>query len=284
MNKYFYDFHIHTSRSFRCSKKLTQETINTKLKEYSILPLCYDSFTSSSEEEYSSQEIIDKNQVHHLLLFKTILRKKICQIFLPYSSNIKNQGRPQVSLDHGQIGRLLAGIDVVYGAAHCFSPKTGLFKLKNISSSYMPHFLEIGIDLNPTMIPTLKTPVFSFSDAHSLEKIGRSYTEFNQPLDVVFNLLLKRNFTSSTLKLYCCPVGYGKYSVRGCYRCKKEIINCNCRSPKISYSSIDMIQNIPTAWKKYSTSKVNHVISSWFNSKVNYNPGCANKYGRLKTT
>lgn len=275
---FFYDFHIHTSRSFRCSKELTDQKIDIELSKNNIELVVCDFLTTKRKEGIGIQEVIDNNGVHHLILSDVSRRKELEEI-LSFSPKTKTQGRPYLDMDHEELGRRLNKSAFIYGAAHAFSPKTGLFKLGNISSHYRPYFIEIGLDLRPDEIPVLKIPYFSFSDAHSLEKIGRSYVSYNKPLKLIIEDLFNNQINRENLKLYCCPKGYGKYSVEGCYKCNKKKEDCTCKKPRISDSSYSTIRNIPKKWIDKNGRSYSYQISSYFDSEE-YIPGYANKYGK----
>ena len=277
-----YDLHIHSNYSFRCSKELTFETIQGILRDKGLEEVLPDCFINIGffplEDKIGIQQIVDSNSVHHLLFLTSreeIL--KIKDILSSKSKNIEVEGRPRVSLNHQELARIFNSQRIIYGPAHAFSPTTGLFKLTSISEVYNPFFIEIGLDLTPKSLPGLIFPVVSFGDAHSTKNIGRSYTETEVPL---IEKLRTRNLRQKEIFLHCCPPGYGKYSEKGCYSCKKVLELCNCEKPRKSSSSLQMVSNIPKTWIS-TLSQYRYGISNFFPRGQRYSPGSANTYGKL---
>lgn len=269
----FFDLHIHSSFSFRCSKKLTFENIIKKAQNVGLTligsgDILHPGWRSEIEKNINSvkliniiltAQIIDCHNAHHILIFPSFYSVEVIyNIFKKYSNTLDTHGRPYIKLTGYQIIKFCIPLKILLGPAHCSSPKTSVFgryrSFKNCYKELLPHvkFFEIGLDSNINSLEYKINPFlkgFSFSDAHSLESIGRefTYTDFNIFDFSSFNEFLNKK--SVLIKNYKTPRGYGKYFSKRCLKCFKYAK----KTIKIPKHKCNLISSVYSRIKNYDS-------------------------------
>lgn len=154
------------------------------------------------------------HRIHNLVLspnFETAL--KINKELIARGSNLSSDGRPILSLTSRQLAELVFGIDKhnVIIPCHIWTPwfslygsKSGYDRIADCFGEYAKYIfaVETGLSSDPSMnwrINELSSrSIVSFSDAHSLEKMGREATVLktanHQPItksDITYSNIMK---------------------------------------------------------------------------------------------
>lgn len=172
-------------------------------------------------------------RVHVLLVFKdkkTV--RKVKKMLEKYSPEIDNDGRPVVLLAVDKMLELIKGAtdDVLFIPAHCMTPWFGILGFKNHllditdAFEYMPDAFETGLSADKKMIKSLqnmdKVPLVSFSDAHSVQNVGREVTVFD--CEFTWDAMAKviRGGEIDTIEF---PPALGKYHITGHRKCGVKV-------------------------------------------------------------
>jgi PHP family Zn ribbon phosphoesterase len=207
---------------------------------------------------FLTTEVILKG-VHYLLIFPNL---EIVDYFYnwlkAYSLDINVNGRCNIRLEIQLLITTCINYDVLIGLAHAFSPGGHFYKYKTIPEGIA--FIECGIDFKLEWLNylTLKGNLMTFSDAHSLESLGRAYTTiFTKNLNYheLKLAILKKNYSLNS--------GFGeigRFFETGKRVGTKEIVTPYLSTNSISTYSYQYILNkktiIETVFKtKYGTKK-----------------------------
>ena len=134
----------------------------------------------------------------HILVFapSLLVAEKLSAAFAGYG-NLESDGRPTLSLNARELTSLVLDIepDCLVIPAHAWTPWYGLYGSKSGFDSLLEAFgdmldyvpaIETGLSSDPEMnwsLPELsEKTIVSFSDAHSLPKLGREMTVFDGTL------------------------------------------------------------------------------------------------------
>lgn len=172
-----------------------------------------------------------RKKVHTLIVFPDLESAEKARKGLAKYGNLDKNGRPDLSLSLKDLNEKLKTHipDSLFIIAHCLTPWFGLFGSTNhIDSLYevfdknnLPDALETGLSACPSMIrsiPELQSiPLVSFSDAHSLNSIGREVTGFDCELTYQN---IKQNIQSGQVTTLEYPPQLGKYYLSGHRQCQ----------------------------------------------------------------
>jgi uncharacterized protein (TIGR00375 family) len=142
-------------------------------------------------------------RIHNLVFTPSIeIAEKINKGLLNRGSNLSSDGRPIIGLSSKNLLELLLDIDkkIILIPCHAWTPHFGIYGSASGFNSIKESFeglsnyiygIETGISSDPWMnwqVPELENrSILSFSDAHSLPKMGREATvfEINKTLDTL---------------------------------------------------------------------------------------------------
>lgn len=182
-----------------------------------------------------------KGRKIHTLVFAPSIQvvEKINEELIKRGCNLGSDGRPIIGLSIIELCELLFSINenIVLIPAHVWTPwfgvlgsKSGFESLRECYGEYAEkiYAIETGLSSDPSMNWQIeefnKISIVSFSDAHSLAKLGRELTIFESSKNKIFNYfdflkaLQKRGEwkISKTLEFY---PEEGKYHIDGHRRC-----------------------------------------------------------------
>jgi len=180
----------------------------------------------------------------HVLIFVSSLARaaQFSQALVAKNCNISSDGRPIIGLTARQVLEMLLEVDErgFLIPCHVWTPHFGLYgsasgfdSIEEAFGDLSEHIyaVETGLSSDPEMnwqIPELSSrSILSFSDAHSLAKMGREATVF-ELVDVSFSYLRQAIIKGSSNDNY---VGYtvefypeeGKYHYSGHRRCRVSL-------------------------------------------------------------
>ena len=172
-------------------------------------------------------------RLHLLVLAPSLgVAEKLTRAFEKYG-NIQMDGRPTLSISARDATSLILGIepDCLVFPAHAWTPWYGVFGSKSGFDSLAEAFgdmagqvpaIETGLSSDPEMnwaIPELsKKAIVSFSDAHSLPRLGRELTVFEGTPDYrSLRRALQDNRVLYTVEMY---PEEGKYHYNGHRKCR----------------------------------------------------------------
>ena len=169
----------------------------------------------------------------HLLVFSPDMQTaaRLSKAFSSYG-NLKFDGRPTLSISVQELVHLVleTNPDCLIVPAHAWTPWYGIYGSKSGFNSLSEAFgdvfdyipaIETGLSSDPEMnwsVPELGSKaIVSFSDAHSLPKLGREVTVFGgQPSYEGLKVALQRNLVDYTVEMY---PEEGKYHYDGHRKC-----------------------------------------------------------------
>ena len=169
----------------------------------------------------------------HLLIFCPDIQTtaRLTSVFASYG-NLKTDGRPTLSISARDLTHLIleTNPDCMVVPAHAWTPWYGIYGSKSGFNSLSEAFgdvvdcipaIETGLSSDPEMnwtVPELgNKAIVSFSDAHSLPKLGREVTVFDgKPNFGALRAALQRNLVDYTVEMY---PEEGKYHYDGHRKC-----------------------------------------------------------------
>ena len=171
-------------------------------------------------------------RVHLLVLLPTLEASKIFTRLIGRYGKLENDGRPTVSLSGRQLLSLALDChpDAIVIPAHAWTPWYGVFGSRsgfdNLAQCFgdlapMITAVESGLSSDPAMnweVADLDSrSIVSFSDAHSLGRLGRELTAFNAPLSWSgLSTALRESGVAFTVEFY---PEEGKYHYSGHRKC-----------------------------------------------------------------
>lgn len=210
------DLHIHSRFAYRCSSRITVQTLLDRQKEVGLdlvgtgdilhpewLAEIQNNLTQLNKNFILTTEVSIRGNIHILLLFETISQvMDTYAYFKNFSKDIDKNGRPHLQLS---LEDLLKYRDFtknyLVGLAHAFSYAGYFVTAKELVIPDVD-FIELGLDFAQGWFEKLKTlttvPFIRASDAHSLQNIGRQY----------ITLPLEKPFTLDNFKLALTKVKY----------------------------------------------------------------------------
>lgn len=176
-------------------------------------------------------EVEDKNRVHHVLLFPDFsaadeFRERIER----HSPNIREEGRPKVSLSGAEILERAIETHALLGPAHAFTPWTSLYAYFDSLMDYYgkkPSFIELGLSADSEYADRISElhslPFLTNSDAHSYmpHRLGR---EFNRlEVEEITWDGIRRAIEHNRIVLNVgFPPAKGKYNRTACSSCYRQ--------------------------------------------------------------
>lgn len=217
------DLHLHSRFSEGTSASLTWDNIVVEAKKKGINVLgtgdalhkewlnevldqcqvfhdclrCWDIYVFPSAEVCC---VWDKNQVHILLVFA-----HLHDVFILYRDIKKlgnfSSGRPKIAISPQELKSAVKELkhSTLFVLAHALTPWFGFLGWGNSltpehAAELAPDAIETGLSATPSMYKVLgeikDIPLVSFSDAHSVPKLGREFTMYATPSvieETVFN-------------------------------------------------------------------------------------------------
>lgn len=185
-------------------------------------------------------------RIHLLVLLPTLDTARELTRRLERFGNLASDGRPTVSLSARDLTELALDChpDAIVIPAHAWTPWYGVFGSRSGFDSLAECFgdlapairaVESGLSSDPAMnwmVPELDTrSIVSFSDAHSMQRLGRELTAFDAPLGWDgLSGALRQSDIAYTVEFY---PEEGKYHYSGHRRCG------------VAYDSIQLAANGP---------------------------------------
>jgi uncharacterized protein (TIGR00375 family) len=174
----------------------------------------------------------NNKKIHVLIVLPTLEDAEKMRKGLNRYGNLDNNGRPDLSISLQDLNEKLKSHipDSLFIPAHILTPWYGMFGSTNhVDSIYdlftknnLPDALETGLSADIKMIrsiPELKSiPLVSFSDAHSLDSIGREVTVFDCELTYQN---VKSAIQSGQITTLEYPPQLGKYYLDGHRQCEE---------------------------------------------------------------
>jgi uncharacterized protein (TIGR00375 family) len=179
-----------------------------------------------------SSEVEDEDRVHHLILMPNFEGfSELRSMFIPFSRDIINGGRPHVRLQGSRIAEMVHQLGGMIGPAHAFTPWTSVFAYFNhVDECYSGEsvdFLELGLSADNSYgaaIPELyEVPFITNSDAHSPDpaKFGREFTRLSVNSCTVKGVLSAIKAGNIDMNVGFFPEE-GKYNRTACTRCYEQ--------------------------------------------------------------
>lgn len=182
---------------------------------------------------YSHKGVV--RRVHNIIMLPSLdAVAKFQQVLLSKGAILSSDGRPIVGISSKDLLGMCLEIDkkALFIPAHCWTPWFGVFGSKSGYDSLKDCFedlieyvygVETGLSSDPAMNWRIKEldgkSIVSFSDAHSLSKLGREATIFSSDLNKGYEGLLgdlKDQRIESTIEFY---PEEGKYHFDGHRSC-----------------------------------------------------------------
>lgn len=154
-------------------------------------------------------------RVHNLIFFPSISSiEKFNKVLVDRRSNLRSDGRPIVGISSGELAKIALDIDdkALIIPAHAWTPWFSVFGSFSGFDSIRECFgdmekyifaVETGLSSDPVMnwrIEDLSNrSILSFSDAHSLEKMGREATVF-EASEISYDSIYKAILNSGKLR------------------------------------------------------------------------------------
>jgi len=176
-------------------------------------------------------EVEDKNRVHHVVLFPDFpavdaFKKSIER----HSPNMREEGRPRVSLSGAEILERALETHALLGPAHAFTPWTSLYAYFDSMIEYYegkPSFIELGLSADTGYADRISElhslPFLTNSDAHSYmpHRLGR---EFNRlEVEEITWDGMRRAIQHNRIVLNVgLPPEKGKYHRTACSSCHRQ--------------------------------------------------------------
>ncbi len=208
-------------------------------------------------------------KVHHLIYAPSFELVDKINTQLSWIGNLKADGRPIIGLDSKELAKIFVNTsDKVYIIpAHVWTPWFGIFgsmsgfdSLQECFEDYSKYIfaIETGLSSDPAMnwrVPFLDNiSIVSFSDAHSLPKLGREATILNCELsyDGIFDAIKSRQAGKFIQTLEFFPEE-GKYHFSGhriCQICwspeevKKHKAICSICGKKVTVGVMNRIEEL----------------------------------------
>jgi uncharacterized protein (TIGR00375 family) len=199
-----------------------------------------------------STEIVDKNNVHHLLYFPSIsVVEEFKEKIKNNSSNIDKDGKPSLNIRGDEIASLAKDLDVIIGPAHIFTPWTSVYAIHDSLkecygdlSDYVS-FAELGLSANTDHADKIqelhRLTFLTNSDSHNPHPVrfAREFNKFDVK-DKSFKEIKKailRNGNNKVVLNVGLPPQEGKYYESACASCYKHYTlkeaqqrkwKCNC--------------------------------------------------------
>jgi DNA helicase-2/ATP-dependent DNA helicase PcrA len=200
-------------------------------------------FVLSTEVHCAPPGTPDLGGVHHLLYFRSFASARKLQRRLSPLGDLE-EGRPRLELTSRQLLEIVGelGEGCLLAPAHVFNPFFATFgtlsggkTLTETFSELAPHvtLVETGLTSTPPMCRRLSTldraALFSSSDAHSLENIGRECTiiECEPDYDALF-AALRGGGSGRVLRTIKFPIERTRYYRNRCLECKKSFDGERC--------------------------------------------------------
>jgi uncharacterized protein (TIGR00375 family) len=240
------DLHIHSCFSMATSRRMVPENLIDACvtKGISVLgsgdalhPEWQLLWAESIENDRGilvipTAEVEDQDRVHHLIIMPDFEGfSELRSMFIPFSRDILNSGRPHVRLTGGRVAGMVHQLGGIIGPAHAFTPWTSVFAYFNSIRECYPDepvdFLELGLSADNSYgaaIPELYgIPFLTNSDAHSPEpaKFGREFTRLFLNRRTVPDVLSAVKAGHIELNAGFFPEE-GKYNRTACTRCYEQ--------------------------------------------------------------
>ncbi|MBN1324439.1 MAG: endonuclease Q family protein [Methanotrichaceae archaeon] len=184
-----------------------------------------------------SVEVEDISRVHHLILVPEASKAhELRETFIPHSSNIDSDGRPNISLTAPEIADAALEAGCIIGPGHAFTPWTGLYAHHpSLDECYGDlaskiRFVELGLSADTDYADRIEElqgrALLSNSDAHSpwSNKLAREFVQMeieDQSFAEVEMALKSSGGRHLTLNVGLYPEE-GKYNRTACTRCYRQ--------------------------------------------------------------
>lgn len=258
-NEMFYaDLHVHGMYSSAASPKMTLPEIGKVARQKGISVMgtgdCFhpvwmgwiealeeDPNTGLLNHEGSSVRFLPtvevscekgRKRMHMLLFFPDGQMVHKIRMRLEKYGNLDKDGRPALKLLPGELMDVVKSKfdDVIVVAAHILTPHTGILGDRNHYESIydvmdvLPDAIETGLSADKGAVRSIgelkKTPLLSFSDAHSLPNIGREVTKFEGEISWKNIAESIRTGKIDTIEY---PPALGKYHYSGHKKCEHSV-------------------------------------------------------------
>lgn len=235
-------------------------------------------------------------RIHNLFMLSSLESvDKFNKELLKRRANLRSDGRPIVGIPSRELAKIALDVDekALVIAAHCWTPWYSIFgsfsgfdSIEECFGDMAPYIygIETGLSSDPAMnwqIADLDNrSILSFSDAHSLEKMGREATVFEAPeisYDAIYNAISGKGAISKiafTIEFYPEEGKYHFTGHRNCNYSQGPEVDKNKPCPVcgrgLTVGVMDRVKELKGQDAKVKTEEIDGV--KWFKSQENRPP------------